>query len=235
MFCVAVVFLGFGCEEDEAVRAAREDALRRKPPVQTGSLNQAMASERVTPTLPTPQDEFLTAVRKGDKKEAQRWIERGAVVEDGAILVVAVRGSGDVELVRWLVERGAPVDQADSAGRSPLSWACGKRRSNVLSFLLKAGASIEQPDQLGRTPLHYAVFSGDAAVVAKLVDAGARVDVQDRLGTTPLMYACAKELPGVVEVLDAAKASWDLRDNLGRTARERAHGGIGACRQARDP
>lgn len=226
---VALLLLG-GCTEDDAAHHAEEEALRAKAPVQTGSLNQAMGSgERVAPTLPTPQDRFVMALRIGDEAEAERWLESGALVDSGAGLVVAVRGTGTLDFVRWLVERGAPINQADAAGRTPLSWAAGKGRRDVVSYLLGRGAAIGQRDQLERTPLHYAVFGGDETVVALLLEADAEVDAQDRLGSTPLMYACAKNLPQVVAVLDRAGADRTIRDTLGRTATGRAHEPSGAC------
>lgn len=228
-----MVLAASACTDREAERRAQEDALRKEPPVQTGNLNQAMgAGERIMPTLPTPQDRFVMAVRDGDRNEAERWLGRGATVDSGSVLVVAVRSPGDIGLVRWLAELGAPIEQPDLSGRTPLSWAAGKRRDDVAEYLLSRGGRVDTSDQLGRTPLHYAVFGADTSLVEILIEAGANVDAQDGLGTTPLMYACAKSLPEVVETLDRAGARWDARDTLGRTAAERVHDSSGICLRA---
>lgn len=218
-----------GCD-DSAERAARENALRAQPPIQSGSLNQAMGAERLMPKLPTPQDRLMLAVRGGDRDEAARWLQKGATIEGGhAIMVAGVRSDGGLAFVEWLGSRGAPTDEADGAGRTPLSWAASEGALEEVSFFLERGAGLDQVDTLGRTPLHYGVFSGNAAVVKALLTAQAEVNAQDNLGSTPLMYACAKNLEDTVAALLGAGADPLLLDKLGRTAAERAHGANNPC------
>lgn len=233
---IGLASLGSSCDDD-AERAAHEEALRKEPPVRTGNLNQAMGSaERVVPKLPTPQDRFMMAVRDGDRLQAERWLEKGATVESGeAILVAAVRGVGGVELVEWLVAGGAPVDEADDAGRTPLSWAAGRGELAEARLLARRGASVQAVDRLGRTPLHYAVFSGETSIVEFLLEAESDVDARDKLGSTALMYACSKNLAEVVRTLRNAGANPTLVDNLGRTAAQRAHGPDNPCVQDDGP
>ncbi|MEM7436982.1 MAG: ankyrin repeat domain-containing protein [Myxococcota bacterium] len=243
-----LVALGVGCDS-AARRAAEEEAIRAEPPVQTGNLGDAMgARERVMPKLPTPQDRFMWAVREGDRTEAQRWLDKGAVVGrlDGgdaevtggatqtgaAILVAGVRGKGDLAFVTWLVERGASIDEVDDAGRTPLSWAASEGDVDLVEFFVERGADVHRADRLGRIPLHYAVFSSDAGVVDALLKSNSNINAQDSLGSTALMYACGKNLPEVVAILERAGADKTLRDNLGRTIVERAHGDNNPCVQS---
>lgn len=220
------MLLCVGCEERPSVREERERMLEAEPPVETGNMNQMMgSSERVIPKLPTPQDQFMLAVRSGDRPRAERWLAEGAKLGPGdATLVAAVRGGGNAEFVEWLVGRGAPADEADPSGRTPLSWATSEAQLDTIRLLLAQGASSVTEDQLGRAPVHYAVFSGNPTVLELILEAGASVNAQDQLGSTPLMYACAKDLPELVDLLDEAGADWHVLDKLGRTAVERAHG-----------
>lgn len=226
---VGLALLGFGCDRDSKREAERE-ALQKREPVESGNLNQAMgASERIVPSLPTPQDRFLMAVRQGNQKEAARWLEQGAGVGDAPVLVAAVRGQGDLGFVEWLVARGAGVDVPDDAGRTPLSWAAGEGAEELVDYLLAKGADVKSTDRLGRTPLHFGVFSGDDAVVKRLLVASAAVDAQDSLGGTPLMYACSKNEAQIVQTLLQGGADPSLKDNLGRTAEDRGHGEANPC------
>jgi ankyrin repeat protein len=230
-FAALLVFAlsSLGC--DGRAREREEEALRNRPPVSTGTINQAMSAEPAAPRLPTLDERLLLAIRQGDREGVERRLADGASIDrDAALLVAAVRGKGDRELLEWLVARGAGIDAADDAGRTPLSWAAGRGSLEIVSYLLEQEADATKADQLGRTPLHFAVFSGSEAVVERLLEAPVDVDAQDSLGSTALMYACAKNQRDVVQTLRERGADPDLRDKLGRTAAERAHGDPNPCR-----
>jgi hypothetical protein len=221
--------LGLGCDGARQ-REAEQQALQKRPPVASGNINQTMgADQRVVPKLPTPQDRFLIAVREGDRDAAARWLEKGSNIHEGAVLVAAVRGRGDLAFAQWLVANGAGIDTPDEAGRTPLSWAAGRGSPPQVDYLLEQGASVESTDRLGRTPLHFAVFSAEDEVVQRLLAASAAVNAQDSLGSTPLMYACSKNLTKIVQTLLERGADPSLKDKLGRTAEERAHGPDNPC------
>lgn len=227
--------LGLGCDRDRHRKADTHPQQAPSPPA-TGNVNQALGvNERIVPTLPTPQDRFLLAVRGGDREAAARWLGEGASAEDGAVLVAAVRGKGDLELIEWLVGRGARIGVPDDAGRTPLSWAAGEGSLPEVDYLLKKGADVQSTDKIGRTPLHFAVFSGESAVVERLLAASAAVDAQDSLGSTPLMYACSKNQAQIVKMLLKEGADPSVRDKLGRNAEERAHGENNPCAALSQP
>lgn len=226
---LGLVLSSFGCDRSQE-RAAEEEALRQKPPVETGNIGQAMRAERAAPRLPTPSERLLLAIRTGDRERAKRQLAEGATLDpDTPWLVTAVRGEGDLGFVRWLVARDVGIDTPDSAARTALSWAAGRGLAEESRFLIARGADVASVDQLGRTPLHFAVFSGSDEVVGILLDASADVNAQDSLGTTPLMYACAKNEAGIVTTLRERGADSTLEDKLGRTAAERAHGEDNPC------
>ncbi len=196
----------------------------------SGNVNQAMGADQpIIPTLPTPQQRFLIAVKQGERDEAERWLRQGASVEEGAVLVAGIRGEGALGFVEWLLSRGAPVDASDESGRTALSWAAGQGSIGEVELLLARGAAVHSADTLGRTPLHFAVFGGDGEVVERLLKASADVDAQDSLGSTPLMYACSKNQPEIIATLRSHGANPRLEDKLGRTAAARAHGENNPC------
>lgn len=60
---------------------------------------------------------------------------------------------GNVEIMRYLVERSAPVDLPclGTQGPKPIHWACRKGHTDVVQVLLKAGVAVNAADFKGNT------------------------------------------------------------------------------------
>lgn len=85
---------------------------------------------------------------------------------------------GDVELIRKLAETNPEtLDRRMSRfehGQSPLHFAIGRRRHDIVELLIDLGADLEARDSLGRTPLEAAMLHGDQESMRRLHAAGAR-------------------------------------------------------------
>jgi ankyrin repeat protein len=66
-------------------------------------------------------------------------------------------GAEDVEIVKFLLDKGANVDAKDHMGRTPLTWATGLRLLGTMTLLLDRGANVNATDRSGATPLHFAI------------------------------------------------------------------------------
>ena len=101
--------------------------------------------------------------------------------------------SGDVNRVRELVTNNN-VNARDTAGRrsSPLHFAAGYGRREVVDHLLHVGANVLARDDGGLIPLHNACSFGHAEVVALLLTAGADANAKDGWNYTPLHEAAIK-------------------------------------------
>ena len=100
-------------------------------------------------------------------------------------LIRAVQ-TGDVELVRLLVEAGAPIGQACQCpgGESPLWTAAVAGDVEVAEFLLAHGADPNAAAFAGATPLHAAVQRGHHRLARTLAAAGADPELRDGHGRT---------------------------------------------------
>ena len=83
---------------------------------------------------------------------------------DGTALIAAAHLGHD-EVVRILVEAGAPLDHVNNLAWTALIEAVvlgdgGPRHQRVVQILLEAGADREIPDGRGRTPLQLAEMAG---------------------------------------------------------------------------
>lgn len=191
--------------------------------------NQLMGTGESTTVRPLNEsDRYLEAVRQGDLTAVRASLKAGADpnARDGhgsSALLLGARKTESLDLLRFLRKASAPdaLHAADTAGRSPLSWAAGQGSPAVVQYLLAEGARLEQADRDGRTPLFHAVLAGRKEAARILIDAGAALDVQDRFGDTPLMMAGMKGRMELVRLLLASGADPALKNQEGQRAVDR--------------
>jgi ankyrin repeat protein len=96
---------------------------------------------------------------------------------DGTALIASAH-LGHVDVVRILIDAGAPVDHVNNLGWTALLEAVilgdgGPRHVAVLRMLVAAGAAVGLADRQGRAPLDHARARGYAEMVA-ILEAAAR-------------------------------------------------------------
>ncbi|GAA6101665.1 poly [ADP-ribose] polymerase tankyrase-1 isoform X1 [Tachysurus ichikawai] len=101
--------------------------------------------------------------------------------------------NGDVSRVKRLVD-SVNVNSKDMAGRksTPLHFAAGFGRKDVVEHLLQTGANVHARDDGGLIPLHNACSFGHAEVVSLLLCQGADPNARDNWNYTPLHEAAIK-------------------------------------------
>lgn len=114
--------------------------------------------------------------------------------------------SGNMNVVRALLDAGADIDKATKAGGSSLHWYCFLNRIEATTVLSNAGASVNAVNKWGSTPLHIAASLGHAEIVPRLVEGGAGVNCSNSFGRVPLSIAAAKGHLETVKALKAANA-----------------------------
>ena len=83
---------------------------------------------------------------------------------------------GHKDTVRFLLQEGVKVNQADNEGRSPLWAASFSGHISTARILLDNGAEVDQRDNNGATPLFVASYEGKLDIVKLLVERGAGID-----------------------------------------------------------
>ena len=84
---------------------------------------------------------------------------------------IARRESGDVDMLKLLVERGANVNAQRKSGPVPLASAVVFGHGAAVRYLLSKGAK----PNLGDVGLSRAVFQGNVEIVKALLEAGVEV------------------------------------------------------------
>ncbi len=121
---------------------------------------------------------------------------------DGETPFVRAALSGDIEVMRLLLEHGADPNIATTQGTTSLmaaagiNWIPGQTYSHseadyieAVKLCLDRGADVNASNSLGLTAMHGAANRGWESVIRILADHGARVDVKDNAGRTPMIFA----------------------------------------------
>ncbi|CAH8475125.1 unnamed protein product [Heterobilharzia americana] len=134
--------------------------------------------------------------------------------------------NGDVALVKCLLETGIDVNLNDTSGRksTPLHFAAGYGRRDVVSLLLDNNADVSARDEGGLIPLHNACSFGHVEVVHLLLSAGSDPNAEDCWNYTPLHEAAIKGKVEVCILLLQAKANPQARNLDGKTPVDLAEG-----------
>ncbi|XP_055921141.1 poly [ADP-ribose] polymerase tankyrase [Eupeodes corollae] len=131
--------------------------------------------------------------------------------------------TGDITKVKKLIT-SQTVNARDTAGRksTPLHFAAGYGRREVVEYLLNNGASIQACDEGGLHPLHNACSFGHAEVVRLLLKAGASPNTTDNWNYTPLHEAASKGKVDVCIALLQHGANPNIRNSEQKTPMELA-------------
>jgi uncharacterized protein len=128
----------------------------------------------------------------GDSTETRTIFTNQWLYEDGATPFVRAAQSGDVTLMKYLLEHGADPKIATAhnvtalATASGIGWVEGitfewskKETLEAVQMCLDLGLDVNAADSDGRTALHGAAHKGDVPVIQALIDHGAKLDVRD--------------------------------------------------------
>lgn len=121
---------------------------------------------------------------------------------DGQTSFVRAALSGDIEVMRLLLEHGAdpniPTAQGSTAlmAASGINWIPAQTYSHseaeyveAVKLCLDRGADVNATNSLGLTAIHGAANRGWESIIQILADHGANLDVKDSAGRTPMIFA----------------------------------------------
>ncbi|KAI9345692.1 ankyrin repeat-containing domain protein [Obelidium mucronatum] len=169
--------------------------------------------------LPSGYTALHFAAGHGHLEVVQTLIDAHATIDaidkNGKLtpLIHACR-TGQLEVVKLLLSKGANIFAADNMGRTPLIHAVKNGHFELVVTLLAEGADASASDTSDNSPLHYACGFGWRDIAKVLLDYGqAELNALNSWKCTPLMIADMKghfgltqyllELPGIeVNFLD---------------------------------
>jgi hypothetical protein len=128
--------------------------------------------------------------------------------------------SGNLEMVKQLVEDGANIDMIDENGMTALACASIHGHFDIVVYLVERSADIAHTDSACLTALHWACSNGKLASVKYLLKNGASITERCDEGATALLCASGSKSLEVDEYLLSSEggASITEKDNYGGTA-----------------
>ena len=157
---------------------------------------------------------FSLAAYAGNHRSLPRLKAAGGQIDGSFIAIGTSRTTpmlgafkfGDTDVIRTLLDLGAPVDFADGNQITMLSRSVLNHELELAKMLIARGANVNATDKLGMTPLLWAASSdfGDAAMVELLLKSGAKADAKNRDGRTALELARAYKHDYLVPALERA-------------------------------
>ena len=121
---------------------------------------------------------------------------------DGQTPFLRAALSGDVTLMRLLLEHGADPNLGTNDGATPLMAAAGvnwvvaqtysrsdKEYLEAATLCLERGNDVNAVNSQGFTAMHGAANRGFDAMIKLLAEHGAKLDVKDKQGRTPMTFA----------------------------------------------
>lgn len=116
--------------------------------------------------------------------------------------------SGEIEIVRYLIERGADLNLKtdDIYGQTALMNAAALGRTDIVKLLVESGAKLDLETNKGLTALMFSSAFGHSETVSFLLKKGAKLDTKNIEGKTALDIAVLNNRYTVAEILRSAGA-----------------------------
>ncbi len=135
--------------------------------------------------------EIHEAAREGDLEAVRAIVEADPtqlaekdVRNDAAIHLASI--GGHTELVRYLLDAGAPIDIGDNENTTALGCVAIHGHMDIAELLVERGAAIDIADDNGNTPLRWAVYNLHGDLARLFIEHGASLDIVGGNGSTLL-------------------------------------------------
>jgi ankyrin repeat protein/serine/threonine protein kinase len=200
------------------------DKLRFLAAVQNGNLDEMKKLKRPEEANACIQGQRTTLhVASGNDQRnvveyllsAEVGADTNVIDENGDGPLAYAAQSGNVAIVKLLLENKSDVNLRNKNGLTPLARSVATNRLEVIDVLLASGAVLDNQDSNGLTVVHLAVRNTFPEVLLKLVEKGANVNIKDHNNYTPLHLCSQFKSKRCCEILLEHGADTNIGDESG--------------------
>lgn len=156
--------------------------------------------------------EYFRAIEEPYKEGNMELIDHlsnvlGVNVKDGlgnTGLIYSCKFS-NIDLCKFLIERGADVNISNVNGFSAIHFAITKDQIDIVKLLIEYGADVSQRNLFGDDAARYSIITRSDDILPLLIRAGADVNYTNEQGFNQLLFTAAKHYSpkALLRLLDA--------------------------------
>ncbi len=125
--------------------------------------------------------------------------------------------SGNLHLLKVLIENSADVNSKDKGGQTPLHKSAENGHLECLKYLIEIKANPNAEDKHSQTPVHKSAENGHLECLKYLIESKADVNAKDDKGQTPLYKSAEKGHLELMKCLIENKGDVNAKDDEGQT------------------
>lgn len=129
---------------------------------------------------------------------------------------------GHLELVEFLISKGADVNAKNVEDETPLHYSAGYGCKDIVKLLVSKGAAVNEKTKRGHTPLSYATMRNQVDIIKFLIANGADVTVTSQNGSTLLHHSAWEGSKEMIETFISKGIPADAKNEFGRTPLQNA-------------
>ncbi|MFP3032042.1 MAG: ankyrin repeat domain-containing protein, partial [Wolbachia sp.] len=138
--------------------------------------------------------ELLIAAKGDDLNKVIDLISKGANVKDNNDDTPLHLAVGYLDVVKYLISKGANINAKCKAGKTTLDIATYQKRGDVVEYLKQTQLDLDKE-------LLIAVKSGDLNKVIGLFNRGANINAENEYGKKPIHIAAESDYKNIIEFL----------------------------------
>ena len=172
-------------------------------------------------TLSYAQDIFIASYN-GDLETVKKLIKQNPELVNsknsfGRFPLEMAASTGQVEIVRFLLEHGADVKMNRNGATALHMAALYGGKTELITLLLKNEADMNARTANGQTPLNLAVIGKQKAIAELLLDRGAEINLENQNFTQLLNISASGGIQRIVDIALKKEVDFSFRTEKGST------------------